>query len=102
MFLAVNDVLSAPRRYATIVITFFICTLFVLVFVNLISTMRSDTCITTFGSRSDLYYTDLAEAMSSMNPDGLERSRTISGMTGKSAGSEWNAGKDVCGGAVQI
>ena len=73
MFLAVNDVLSAPRRYATIVITFFICTLFVLVFVNLISTMRSDTCITTFGSRSDLYYTDLAEAMSSMNPDGLER-----------------------------
>ncbi len=29
-FLAINDVLSAPRRYATIIITFFICTVLVL------------------------------------------------------------------------
>ncbi len=72
-FMAVNDVFSAPRRYMTIIITFFLCTLFVLVFVNTSSTMRSDTFITTFGTRSDLYYTDLTEAMSSMNPDGRKQ-----------------------------
>ena len=48
------------------------------------------------------YYTDLAEAMSSMNPDGLERVENYLCGYGKSAGSEWNAGKDVCGGAVQM
>ena len=72
-FMAVNDVFSAPRRYMTIIITFFLCTLFVLVFVNTSSTMRSDTFITTFGTRSDLYYTDLTKAMSSMNPDGRKQ-----------------------------
>lgn len=72
-FMAVNDVFSAPRRYMTIITTFFLCTLFVLVFVNTSSTMRSDTFITTFGTRSDLYYTDLTEAMSCMNPDGRKQ-----------------------------
>lgn len=57
----------------TIIITFFLCTLFVLVFVNTSSTMRSDTFVTTFGTRSDLYYTDLTEAMKSMNPDGRKQ-----------------------------
>lgn len=72
-FMAINDVFSSPRRYMTIVITFFLCTLFVLVFVNTSSTMRSDTFVTTFGTRSDLYYTDLKEAMSCMNPDGRKQ-----------------------------
>ena len=72
-FMAVNDVFSAPRRYMTIITTFFLCTLFVLVFVNVSSTMRSDTFITTFGTRSDLYYTDLTEAMSCMNSDGRKQ-----------------------------
>lgn len=72
-FMAVNDVFSAPKRYMTIITTFFLCTLFVLVFVNVSSTMRSDTFITTFGTRSDLYYTDLTESMSCMNPDGRKQ-----------------------------
>lgn len=72
-FMAVNDVFSAPKRYMTIITTFFLCTLFVLVFVNVSSTMRRDTFITTFGTRSDLYYTDLTEAMSCMNPDGRKQ-----------------------------
>ena len=72
-FMAVNDVFSAPKRYMTIITTFFLCTLFVLVFVNTSSTMRSDTFVTTFGTRSDLYYTDLKEAMSCMNPDGRKQ-----------------------------
>ena len=44
-----------------------------LVFVNLISTMRVTHVSRHSDPWSDLYYTDLAEAMSSMNPDGLER-----------------------------
>ena len=76
LFMAFNDVLSAPRRYVTIIVIFFICTLFVLVFVNTSSTMRSDTLVTTFGTRSDLYYTDLTEAMGSMNPDGRNQTES--------------------------
>lgn len=72
-FLAINDVLSAPRRYATIIITFFICTVLVLLLVNTTSTMRSDTLVTTLASRSDLYYTDLTEMMGSMTADGRQR-----------------------------
>ena len=72
-FLAINDVLSAPRRYATIIITFFICTVLVLLLVNTTSTMRSDTLVTTLASNSDLYYTDLTEMMGSMTADGRER-----------------------------
>ena len=72
-FLAINDVLSAPRRYATIIITFFICTVLVLLLVNTTSTMRSDSLVTTLASRSDLYYTDLTEMMGSMTADGRQR-----------------------------
>lgn len=72
-FLAINDVLSAPRRYVTIIITFFICTVLVLLLVNTTSTMRSDTLVTTLASRSDLYYTDLTEMMGSMTADGRQR-----------------------------
>ena len=71
--MAINDVLSAPRRYATIIITFFICTVLVLLLVNTTSTMRSDTLVTTLASRSDLYYTDLTEMMGSMTADGRQR-----------------------------
>ena len=72
-FLAINDVLSSPRRYATIIITFFICTVLVLLLVNTTSTMRSDTLVTTLASRSNLYYTDLTEMMGSMTADGRDR-----------------------------
>lgn len=71
-FLAANDVLSAPKRFATIIIAFFVCTLFVLILVNTTATMRSDSLVTTFGTRSDLYFTDLTVSMDSMNSHGGE------------------------------
>ncbi|MCQ2532760.1 MAG: ABC transporter permease [Saccharofermentans sp.] len=54
-FMAVNDILSSPRRYTTIVAAFSLCTLFVLVLVNTVNTMKSDNLLDTFASRSDLY-----------------------------------------------
>ena len=53
-FLAANDVLSAPKRFATIIMAFFVCTLFVLILVTTTATMRSDSLVTTIEKRSDL------------------------------------------------
>ena len=75
-FLAVNDIFSAPKRYMTIIIAFFICTLFVLVFVNVSATLRSDTFVTTFGKRSDLYYQDQETGINSMTQDGEKQVET--------------------------
>lgn len=75
-FLAANDIFSAPRRYMTIIIAFFICTLFVLVFVNVSATLRSDTFVTTFGKRSDLYYQDQETGINSMTKDGEKQVET--------------------------
>ena len=62
-FMAVNDILSAPKRFMTIMISFFLCTLFVLMLENTVSTMKSPNLITTFGTESDLYITDVNAAM---------------------------------------
>lgn len=66
-YLAVNDVISSPRRFITIMIPFCICTLFVLILVNTTATMKSDNLIDTFGTKSDLYVTDVGDVMSYMN-----------------------------------
>ncbi len=67
LYLAVNDVVSSPKRFATVIISFLICTLFVLMLVNTTATMKSPNLITTFVTRSDLYVTDIEEAMKNMN-----------------------------------
>ncbi|MBQ8568730.1 MAG: ABC transporter permease [Oscillospiraceae bacterium] len=67
LYMAVNDILSSPRRFMTVIISFFICTLFVLMLVNTVSTMKSPNLITTFSTKSDLYINDVDEAMSLMN-----------------------------------
>ena len=41
-FMAAHDVLSSPRRYLTIVLTFFLCLSLVLVLVNTVNTMNSE------------------------------------------------------------
>ncbi|MCQ2524920.1 MAG: ABC transporter permease, partial [Lachnospiraceae bacterium] len=58
LFLAVNDILSAPKRFLTIVLSLFICSVFVFGLVLTTDTMLSDKLITTFGSRSDIYIND--------------------------------------------
>ncbi len=67
MFMAVNDILSSPKRFITIVLSFGICTLFVLMMVNTTATMKSPNLIHTFGTETDLYVTKVSAAMEDMN-----------------------------------
>lgn len=66
-FMAFNDILSSPRRFLAILFSFGLCTLFVLILVNTTTTMKSSSLIETFGTRSDLYVTDVAQTMEEMN-----------------------------------
>lgn len=67
LFMAMNDILSSPGRFLTIMISFGICTLFVLILVNTTATMKSPNLIYAFGSKSDLYMTDVSEVMKYMS-----------------------------------
>lgn len=57
-FMAVNDVASAPKRFLTIILSFFICSVFVFGVVLVVDTMKSDSLIGSFGKKSDVYITD--------------------------------------------
>lgn len=48
-FLAVNDIVSAPRRYSIVTITFMLCMSLLLILSNTVATMKSGSLITTFG-----------------------------------------------------
>lgn len=61
MFLAANDVLSSPKRFVTIILSFAICTLFVLMLENTIATTESPDMVYTVGTKSDLYVTDFTD-----------------------------------------
>lgn len=67
IYMALNDVISSPRRYFTILLSFCICMLLVLMIVNTTETMKSDSLIDTFGTRADLYITDVNQAMRDMS-----------------------------------
>lgn len=58
IFIAINDVISAPKRFITIILSFIICLLFVFGVVLVSDTMKSDRLIGTFGKKSDIYITD--------------------------------------------
>lgn len=66
MYMAINDVLSSPKRFITIIASFLICTLLVLMIVNTTNTMKSDNLIDFFATKSDLYMTDTSKAMELM------------------------------------
>lgn len=66
LFLAVNDILSSPRRFISILFSFGLCTLFVLILVNTTATMKSPNLIYAFGTKSDLYVTDVSDVMDYM------------------------------------
>lgn len=70
MYMAINDVLSAPKRFMTIVISFFICSIFVLGLVIVTQTMKSKNLITTFCQESDVYVTSVESFMKSMKKGG--------------------------------
>ena len=67
LFLAINDILSSPKRFVTVIITFSLCTLLVLVIVNTTNTMNSDKLLYLFGTEADVYVTDTADVMTYMN-----------------------------------
>lgn len=81
LYMAWNDVVSSPRRFLTIILSFFICTLFVLILVNTTETMKSDSLIETFGTRADLYITDVKQAMQDMA--GRDKQSVINSMEKK-------------------
>ncbi len=60
LYLAINDILSAPKRFITIIISFFLCSILVMGVVLVCDTMKSKNLITTFGKESDIYITDSA------------------------------------------
>jgi len=76
-FLAINDVLSSPKRFITILFTFCLCTLLVLVLENTVTTLTGSTLATTFGQPSDLYFgiekDDIVEVVSIDGIPGIEK-----------------------------
>lgn len=74
VFMALNDILSSPKRYASIIIIYTLCMLLVLILVNTINTLRSDKLVTSFGVYiSDVYFVESeSELMSFMVPGGRE------------------------------
>ena len=66
LFMALNDVLSNPKSFLTIMLSFGLCTLFVLMLVNTTATMKSPNLLSTLVTESDLYVDDVAAIMGSM------------------------------------
>ncbi len=66
MYMAINDVLSAPKRFLTIMISFFICSIFVLGVVITTQTMKSKNLISSFCQESDVYMVDEERVMKCM------------------------------------
>lgn len=66
LFMAMNDVLSSPKRFFSIIVSFGICTLFVLILVNTTATLKSPNLIHTFGTESHLYLGMADEVMDYM------------------------------------
>lgn len=87
LYMAVNDIVSSPRRFLTIILSFSICTLLVLMIVNTTQTMKSPNLVRTFGTASDVYVTDVQEVMEYMNghtkEDMEERLDELAEMLGK-------------------
>lgn len=71
VFLAANDVLSSPRRFATITLTFTLCLLLVLILVNTVNTLKSPGLVTAFAlTESDVYLEDSGNHMLFLTEDG--------------------------------
>ena len=56
LYLAINDILSSPKRFFIIIIALFVCMVFVLGIVITTDTMKSKNLITTFSTESDIYF----------------------------------------------
>ncbi|RFE02461.1 FtsX-like permease family protein [Streptococcus parauberis] len=73
LFLAVTDIVNNPRRFLTIILSFFLCTLFVLIMVNTTETINSDKLITIIGARADLYLADDDQVNKDLNQKDMKK-----------------------------
>ena len=73
-FLAANDVLCTPKKYAVITLAFTLCLSLVIVIANIANTLKSADMIKYIGvSSSDVYYSDSENLIKASSPDAVER-----------------------------
>lgn len=77
LYMAVNDILSSPKRFLTIIFSFFLCSIFVLGVVLVTDTIKSKNLIGCFGKECDAYMTDVETSMKTMCDGGDELLRKI-------------------------
>lgn len=72
-FLALNDIVSSPKRYGIISLTFFLCLSLLLILSATVSTMNSDSLATTFGWADCDIYIDSKIGAECILEDGHEK-----------------------------
>ena len=72
-FLALNDIVSSPKRYSIISLTFFLCMSIILILSATVSTMKSGSLSTTFGWADCDLYLDSKINTECMMDDGHEK-----------------------------
>lgn len=75
-FMAANDILSSPRRFIVVILTFVLCLSLMLILVNTVNTLKSGDMVTNLGmSKSDVYVAEEGKLMSFMIDGGREKLR---------------------------
>ncbi len=73
-FLAANDIVSSPKRYAVIILTFFLCMSLLIMLSNVTASLKSGKLLKYFGQADCHAVTDIGdEAMKFMAEDGHEK-----------------------------
>ncbi len=73
-FLAVNDIVSSPKRYAVIILTFFLCMSLLIMLSNVTASLKSGKLLKYFGMADCHAVTDIGdEAMKFITEDGHEK-----------------------------
>ncbi len=72
-FMALNDVVSSPKRFIIVKLIYGLCLLLLLVIVNTVNTLKSGSLVTSFGiTQSDLYYINDAKQMTFIKENGRD------------------------------
>lgn len=73
-FLAANDIVSSPKRYAVIILTFFLCISLLIILSNATASLKSGKLLKYFAQTDCHVFTDIGdEAMEFMTEDGHEK-----------------------------
>ena len=74
VFLAANDIVSSPKRYAVITFTFFLCMSLLIMLSNVTASLKSGKLLKYFGNADCHAVADIGdEAMKFMTVDGHEK-----------------------------